>query len=474
MSQKTQEPCKRSWGGHVSGAHFAVACLAALTAWAALGASPGNCLSFDGTNDYVQVADANSLDMTSNYTLECWFKADSFGGTGVLRGLISKYQSASANGYLLRLTGNDLDFDQKTTSGLNLQTGIWYHVAAVNSNGTRSLYLNGVSQSLSGTPLTVQANTNALRLASDYNDRYLAGQLDEVRIWNIARAAADIQNAMCEQLTGSETGLVAYYQFNQSSGTTLTDLTSNHLDGTLTNSPVWTASTAPLPFSTAQDGAWTTAATWAAGQGVPSNAWSRVLVQNAVTLGASQSAIDFSSTAAGSLSIGPGSVLTVTGSLNHLGVASGDTVLLSGAGSAYSLSGTFDYLQLTDPNGATLGADTTVNGNFTITSGNVNLNGKTLTLGSTARLAETGGSCFARAAQSPPRARSTRRATRTSPASASASPARRIWAAPPSRAGTPRIAGARARTAFNAGSTSVLPPTPASTPRLYSTTSMPS
>jgi len=68
--------------------------------WVTSGAfcGPRNALDFDGTNDYVAVADANSLDLTSNYTLECWFKADGFGG---LRGLISKYQTSGANGYLL-------------------------------------------------------------------------------------------------------------------------------------------------------------------------------------------------------------------------------------------------------------------------------------------------------------------------------------------------------------------------------------
>ena len=113
-------------------------------------------LSFNGTNQYVNIPDANSLDMTTNYTLETWFKADSFGG---LRGLISKYQTDGANGYLLRLSGTELDFDQLTTSGLNLQAGQWYHVAAVNSAGTRHLYVNGVEKSISGDATTVDVNT---------------------------------------------------------------------------------------------------------------------------------------------------------------------------------------------------------------------------------------------------------------------------------------------------------------------------
>ncbi|MCX6879949.1 MAG: hypothetical protein NTW21_40035 [Verrucomicrobia bacterium] len=203
---------------------------------------PGNSLQFDGTNDYVSISDSNTLDMTSNYTLECWFKADSFGG---LRGLIDKYQTASANGYLLRLTGTDLDFDQKTTSGLALQAGRWYHVAAVNNNGTRSLYVNGVAKTIAGTPLTVAANTNELRLACDYNSRFFAGQLDEARVWNVARTQDQIRDAMHRQLQGSEAGLVAYYNCNHANGMTVLDLTANTNDGYLANGTVWTNSTIP-------------------------------------------------------------------------------------------------------------------------------------------------------------------------------------------------------------------------------------
>lgn len=210
--------------------------------------SPGYAMQFDGTNDYVAIADADDLDLTANYTLETWFRADLFGS---LRGLISKYQAVNAKGYLLRLTGTNLDFDEMTTSGLNLQPGKWYHVAAVNDNGTRRLYVNGVEKTLTGTPLTVAANTDQLTIGSDFllnNNRYFRGRMDEVRIWNCVRTQTEIQDAMHKQLRGNENGLVAYYRFNQTSGTALTDLTSYNHTGTLTNMTdgAWQPSTAPL------------------------------------------------------------------------------------------------------------------------------------------------------------------------------------------------------------------------------------
>ena len=203
-----------------------------------------NALAFDGMNDYVQIADANLLDLTNNYTLECWFKAAGFGG---LRGLVSKYQTPSANGCFLRLTTNNLDFDQKTTTNLNLQTGVWHHVAAVNSSSTRRLYLNGQERPLTGSAITVQANTNALCLGVDCSTRFFNGQMDEVRIWNMARSQAEIQANMNHPLAGTESNLVAYYRFDEGAGTVAYDTTTHHFDGTLVNGPAWTNSTLP-PF----------------------------------------------------------------------------------------------------------------------------------------------------------------------------------------------------------------------------------
>ena len=208
----------------------------------------GYALSFT-PSALVVVVDDDRLDLTVNYTLECWFKANSFGS---LRGLVSKYYNTGANGYLLRLTGTDLDFDLKTTSGLNLQTGVWYHVAAVNSNGTRRLYLNGEEQTLNGTAITVQANSDDLALGSDFHkaDRYFQGQMDEVRIWNVARSQTQIRAEMMGPLTGREAGLVACYHFDEASDITAYDATSNHLDGMLIGGSAWLASTVPpVPYT---------------------------------------------------------------------------------------------------------------------------------------------------------------------------------------------------------------------------------
>ena len=201
---------------------------------------PGNALDFDGVDDHVVIADDPGLDLTAAYTIEAWIRPDSFSWLG---GIVSKYHSSGANGFTLRLgvTGNSrgIGFDQLETADDLLTAGQWVHVAAVNDNGARALYLNGVAQTLSGTPISVTANSEPIMIGVDYNTgtsgRFFDGRIDEVRIWNTARTESDIRSGMNRILDGDESGLVAYYRMDAISGTDVTDETGKGHHGVLTS-----------------------------------------------------------------------------------------------------------------------------------------------------------------------------------------------------------------------------------------------
>ena len=74
------------------------------------------------------------------------------------------------------------------------------------------------------------------------------GLIDEVRIWNIARTEAQVAADYQKELSGSETGLIAYWKFNEGTGTNVNDETSSGLDLTLVNTPVWSTDV-PFPGS---------------------------------------------------------------------------------------------------------------------------------------------------------------------------------------------------------------------------------
>ena len=197
-------------------------------------------IKFDGQNDYVIISDHSSLDLTQDYTLEAWIFPESFSWLG---GIISKYHTNAANGYLLRLTHQSpytgIGFDELVTATNLLDANQWSHIAAVKEGGDRKLFINGVEYPLSGSSLNVVENNNPIRIGSDYGGRYFDGRIDEVRIWNVARLQTEIISAMDTLLTGEELGLVAYYNFNDGVGDTLFDQTSNGHDGALIGNPSW-------------------------------------------------------------------------------------------------------------------------------------------------------------------------------------------------------------------------------------------
>jgi len=123
-------------------------------------------------------------------------------------------------------------------TGVRLVAGEWNHIALVISDTQVEVYRNGVA---SGNPHSYNNPSEAwdgeLRVGDDdvTSNRHFDGKLDEVRIWDDVRSQAEIQANMYSELTGSESNLVAYYNFNVGRGASLLDLTTNNNMGTLTN-----------------------------------------------------------------------------------------------------------------------------------------------------------------------------------------------------------------------------------------------
>src|SRR5439155_15541923 len=63
------------------------------------------------------------------------------------------------------------------------------------------------------------------------------GTMDEVRIWNVARSAAQIQAAMGSALPNpaSQTGLLGRWAMDEGAGTTIADSSGHNINGTLVN-----------------------------------------------------------------------------------------------------------------------------------------------------------------------------------------------------------------------------------------------
>jgi autotransporter-associated beta strand protein len=115
----------------------------------------------------------------------------------------------------------------------------WSHVALVYNNRRPRLYVNGTlarTGLLSPAPF-IHASANLGGSIHGVGNSNYRGQLDEVRIWNVALSQTQIQTNMLRTLAGTESGLVVYYRCDEGEGTALTDSApaSPNISGTLAN-----------------------------------------------------------------------------------------------------------------------------------------------------------------------------------------------------------------------------------------------
>ena len=140
--------------------------------------------------------------------------------------------------------------------------GTWQHVAVVISGtqGTAWMMVDGARQM---TPTAVPSGPVkgtsfiAFGALTDGNPGVkpywnFAGELDEVRIWGVARTEEEIRRDMRRTLRGNEPGLLAYWNFDEGDGQVAHDLTANKKHAVLglssTADPsdaLWVASGAP-------------------------------------------------------------------------------------------------------------------------------------------------------------------------------------------------------------------------------------
>ena len=188
--------------------------------------------SFDGVNDYFEIANDTSLQITDNLTLSCWINADNVSGTN---SIIDKFFDGSDRSYLLRLQSSRIKISLGNTDGSSsvnyqststLSNNIWYHIATTFSSTDNEvkIYINGSSDSTHSKTDLISTNTQALRIGGGYNLlNFFDGKIDEVSLWNTALSSAavtEIYNSGApndlESLTNaSSSNLVAWYKMGE-------------------------------------------------------------------------------------------------------------------------------------------------------------------------------------------------------------------------------------------------------------------
>ncbi|MBI3597607.1 MAG: PxKF domain-containing protein [Nitrospirae bacterium] len=152
----------------------------------------GQAFSFDGLDDFVNVPDAASLDITNQITIEAWIKPTALGGR-----IVDKITPGGPDGYLLDTYSGHLrliigPYNLFGTTTLSLDT--FMHVAGVYDGSTMKVYVNGALDGSFPLTLPIPTNNLPLRIGIDqYGGSLYNGLIDEVGIYNRALDASEIQ-----------------------------------------------------------------------------------------------------------------------------------------------------------------------------------------------------------------------------------------------------------------------------------------
>ena len=200
-------------------------------------------LSFDGVDDYVNVGNDSDFDIDNTVTIEAWINPTSLSNR---YGIFTTRRDNDPGSFQLEVGTNDMGSNTVGVGGISawvastgdnaISIGEWTHIAYTR-NGTgdnHAIYVNGIAQMISTNSYTF-VNNDALKEIGRGTDQgqHYNGQIDEVAIWSRALTQEEIQSNMSTPLTGNETGLVGYWSFNEGTGTTASDATSNGNNGTI-------------------------------------------------------------------------------------------------------------------------------------------------------------------------------------------------------------------------------------------------
>lgn len=199
-------------------------------------------LHFNGypssNNNYIETLNP-VLPIAANQalTIELWMKLQPYnaGGANLRSGLVAQYECCSnpLRFSILQTAANKINYRNIVTNA-TFADDSWHHYAVTRSSaGDVNVYVDGL---LDASGIDTEAFASfVFRIGQLTANHTFEGVIDELRIWYSERSQAEIQANMLSELTGTETHLELYYNFedgiadaDNSGVSMITDLTGNH------------------------------------------------------------------------------------------------------------------------------------------------------------------------------------------------------------------------------------------------------
>src|SRR5262249_32943187 len=176
------------------------------TTWTTSG-KYGNALVFNGTNSMVTIPDTASLHLTSGMTLEAWVNPSNVSSAWrdvIYKGNDNFYMEGTSNNNSFPAGGATWSGAHWTIYGTAaLPANSWSYVAVTYDGGSLRLYLNGTQVASKAQTGNLITSTNPLQIGGDSQyGQFFQGTIDEVRVYNVALTATQIQSDMATPIGG--------------------------------------------------------------------------------------------------------------------------------------------------------------------------------------------------------------------------------------------------------------------------------
>jgi len=206
---------------------------------------PNTGVQSDGTN-YLDGGDIVELDFgaSQDFSIEGWVKHG--GGTGIKR-LVGK-RNGTAEGWQVDLDETNFELSvtiedtsantvTHTTAGDGIPNdGSWYHFGVVVDRGADiiAIHIDGVvnngSASISAVTATLETTAAFRCCANSAAGEVFTGVLDEVRIWNDVRTAAEFLNNKDIEISPTSTNLVGYWHMDGKVSASVVTVQDEHVN----------------------------------------------------------------------------------------------------------------------------------------------------------------------------------------------------------------------------------------------------
>jgi hypothetical protein len=217
----------------------------------------GNCVDFDGVDDYVAVKNTFP-NQTTSFSVSAWIFTLNNAKTGQ-RIFIDDANNNGGYGFSLGEPGtgrlrfywrlaSTFILDASTTTAVGrVENSTWYHAVVTVNTITNNvvIYLNGVevangtysnTENFDAGDASIGGENNAsTEVGSAFK---FSGRLDEVIYWNKALSQVEIRNLMCAKQSTTNADILGYWNFdNVATGTdNVPDIKAGNIHpGTLTN-----------------------------------------------------------------------------------------------------------------------------------------------------------------------------------------------------------------------------------------------